>query len=291
MAKEKKPASMKRGRLIADILVHTALIIMCIVWLLPFVWLLMQSFRREPGQFIETFFPKSFTLSNYVRLFTETNIINFARMFFNTFIIAIFTCIISTFFVLSVSYCTSRLRFALRRPYMNMALILNLFPAFMSMMAIYFILKALNLTEGNMIPIALIIVFSAGAGTQFYIMKGYMDTIPRALDEAASLDGCTRWQIFTKITIPLSKPMIVYQLITSFMIPWVDFIFARIIVRANSKYFTVPIGLWTMLEKEYVYDFYTRFCAGAVLISIPISILFIITQKYYREAMTGAVKG
>lgn len=282
---------MKRKKLIADIFVHTFLIILCIIWLIPFFWLFMQSFRAEPGQFIKTFFPQTYTFDNYIRLFTETNIMNFGRMFINTFVIAIFSCIISTFFVLSVSYCTSRLRFKMRKPYMNMAMILNLFPGFMSMMAVYFILKALGLTEGDMIPIALIIVFSAGAGTQFYVMKGYMDTIPKALDEAAALDGCTRWQIFTKITIPLSKPMIVYQIITSFMAPWVDFIFAKIIVRAESKYFTVSIGLWNMLEKEYVYDFYTRFCAGAVLISIPIAILFIITQKFYREAMSGSVKG
>ncbi len=291
MSKEKKYASVKRKKLTADIFIYATLTVMCIVWLLPFFWLIMQSFRAEPGQFIDTFLPRNYTINNYVRLFTETNVIDFKRMFFNTFIVAVFTCIISTFFVLAVSYCTSRLRFPMRRPYMNMALILNLFPGFMSMIAVYFILKALGLTEGDMIPIALIIVFSAGAGTQFYVMKGYMDTIPRALDEAASLDGCTRWQIFTKITIPLSKPMIVYQIITSFMIPWVDFIFARIIVRAESKYFTVSIGLWNMLEKEYVYNFYTRFCAGAVLISIPIAILFTVTQKYYREAMTGAVKG
>ena len=282
---------MKRKKLIADIFVHVFLVILSIVWLLPFFWLFMQSFRAEPGQFIKTFFPQTYTFDNYIRLFTETNIMNFGRMFINTFVIAIFSCIISTFFVLSVSYCTSRLRFKMRKPYMNMAMILNLFPGFMSMMAVYFILKALGLTEGDMIPIALIIVFSAGAGTQFYVMKGYMDTIPKALDEAAALDGCTRWQIFTKITIPLSKPMIVYQIITSFMAPWVDFIFAKIIVRAESKYFTVSIGLWNMLEKEYVYDFYTRFCAGAVLISIPIAILFIVTQKFYREAMSGSVKG
>lgn len=282
---------MKRKKLIADIFVHTFLVILCVIWLIPFFWLFMQSFRAEPGQFIKTFFPQTYTFDNYIRLFTETNIMNFGRMFINTFVIAIFSCTISTFFVLSVSYCTSRLRFKMRKPYMNMAMILNLFPGFMSMMAVYFILKALGLTEGDMIPIALIIVFSAGAGTQFYVMKGYMDTIPKALDEAAALDGCTRWQIFTKITIPLSKPMIVYQVITSFMAPWVDFIFAKIIVRAESKYFTVSIGLWNMLEKEYVYDFYTRFCAGAVLISIPIAILFIITQKFYREAMSGSVKG
>lgn len=282
---------MRTKRILTNVFIYIFLVILCILWLVPFFWLFMQSFREEPGQFIETFLPKNYTFDNYIRLFTETKVINFGRMFLNTFVIAVCTCILSTFFVLAVSYCTSRLRFNFRRPYMNMALVLNLFPGFMSMIAVYFILKALGLTEGDMIPIALIIVFSAGAGTQFYVMKGYMDTIPKALDEAASLDGCTRWQIFTKITLPLSKPMIVYQVITSFMIPWIDFIFAKIIVRAESKYYTVSIGLWNMLEREYVWDWYTRFCAGAVLVSIPVAILFMATQRFYREAMAGSVKG
>ena len=174
---------------------------------------------------------------------------------------------------------------------MNMAMILNLFPGFMTMVAVYFILKALGMTEGNWIPVALVICFSAGAGTGFYVMKGYMDTIPKALDEAAYLDGATKFQTFTKITLPLSKPMIVYHLITSFMGPWVDFVFAKVIVRTEAKFFTVSIGLWSMLEKEYVDVWFVRFCAGAVLVSIPIAILFIITQKFYQEAMSGSVKG
>ena len=209
----------------------------------------------------------------------------------NTFVISIFSCIISTFFVLAVSYCTSRVKWKMRKPYMNMAMIINLFPGFMSMVAIYFLLKAMGLTEGSNIPIALIICFSAGAGTGFYVMKGYMDTIPVALDEAAMLDGCNRWQIFTKITLPLCKPMIVYQIITAFMGPWMDFIFAKIIVRAEAKYYTVSIGLYKMLEMEYVNNWFTRFCAGAVMVAIPITILFIITQKFYQEAMAGSVKG
>jgi len=193
--------------------------------------------------------------------------------------------------VLAVSYCTSRLKWKMRKPYMNMAMIINLFPGFMSMVAIYFLLKAMGLTEGSNIPIALVICYSAGAGTGFYVMKGYMDTIPVALDEAAMLDGCTRWQIFTKITLPLCKPMIVYQIITAFMGPWMDFIFAKIIVRAEAKYYTVSIGLYRMLEMEYVNNWFTRFCAGAVMVAIPITILFIITQKFYQEAMAGSVKG
>ena len=282
---------MKARRITGDVITYIFLIAISIIWLIPFVWLVAQSFRDGKGQFISTFFPTAYTFNNYKALFTEFDVMNFPRMFLNTFGIACCTCVISTFFVLSVSYCTSRLKWKMRKPYMNMAMILNLFPGFMTMVAVYFILKAFGLTEGNKIPIALIICFSAGAGTQFYVMKGFMDTIPKALDEAAAIDGCTRWQIFTKITLPLSKPMIVYQIITSFMAPWVDFIFAKVIVRTNSQYFTVSIGLWNMLEKEYVDTWFVRFCAGAVLVSIPIAILFMITQRFYQEAMSGSVKG
>ena len=282
---------MKARRITGDVITYIFLIAISIIWLIPFVWLVAQSFRDGKGQFISTFFPTAYTFNNYKALFTEFDVMNFPRMFLNTFGIACCTCVISTFFVLSVSYCTSRLKWKMRKPYMNMAMVINLFPGFMSMVAVYFILKALGMTEGNKIPIALIICFSAGAGTQFYVMKGFMDTIPKALDEAAAIDGCTRWQIFTRITLPLSKPMIVYQIITSFMAPWVDFIFAKVIVRTNSQYFTVSIGLWNMLEKEYVDTWFVRFCAGAVLVSIPIAILFMITQRFYQEAMSGSVKG
>ena len=289
----KKPnnGSLKAKRITGDVITYIFLIVLSIIWLLPFFWLVMQSFRAGRGQFISTFLPEKYTLANYEALFTEFEVMNFPKMFMNTFVIACCSCLISTTFVLFVSYCTSRLKWKMRKPYMNMAMILNLFPGFMSMVAVYFILKALGMTEGDKIPIALIIVFSAGAGTGFYVMKGYMDTIPAALDEAAYLDGATKFQTFTKITLPLCKPMITYQLITSFMGPWVDFVFAKVIVRTESDYFTVSIGLWSMLEKEYVYDWFTRFCAGAVLVSVPISILFIYTQKFYQEAMSGAVKG
>ncbi len=288
----KKPVSMKRQRMVADIIVHAFLIIVSIIWLIPFVWIVAHSFRGgSTGMYCSTFLPKEYTLDNYIGLLTDIGTINFPRMFVNTFIISIFACIISTFFVLSVSYCLSRVKWTMRKPYMNMAMVINLFPGFMSMVAIYFLLKAMGLTEGNRIPIALVICFTAGAGTGFTVMKGYMDTIPKALDEAALLDGCTRWQTFWKITLPLCKPMIVYQVITAFMGPWMDFIFAKIIVRAEIQYATVSIGMWKMLEMEYIGGWFTRFCAAAVLVSIPIAILFMITQRFYQEAMGGAVKG
>ena len=290
MAK-KSEGGMRARRLTADIITYIFLAVMCVVWLLPFFWVIMQSFRDGTGQFISTFLPEAYTLNNYKALFTDFYVINFPRMFLNTFFIACCSCVISTFFVLAVSYCLSRVKWKMRKPYMNMAMVITLFPGFMSMVAVYFILKALGMTAGDKIYLSLIICYSSGAGVGFHVMKGYMDTIPKALDEAAMIDGCTRWQVFTRITLPLCKPMIVYQVITSFMGPWMDFIFAKVIAGAKSQYWTVSIGLFNMLEKEYVDVWFVRFCAGAVLVSIPIAILYLLTQKMYQEAMSGAVKG
>ena len=276
---------------INNLLVHLFLAVLAAIWILPILWIVLTSFRAEPGSYVSTFFPKGYTLANYVKLFTDRNVLDFPRMFGNTLIIAICTCIVSTFFVLYVSYCLSRMRFRFRKPYMNLAMILGLFPGFMAMIAEYYILKAMGLTDGSMIRLALIIVYSAGTGLGFQITKGYFDMIPRAVDEAAIVDGATQWQVFTRITIPLSKPIIIYTIMTSFIGPWVDFIFAKVIVRANSDQFTVAIGLWNMLQKEYINQWYTCFAAGAVVISVPIAILFVFMQKFYVEGMSGAVKG
>ncbi|HJD33984.1 MAG TPA: sugar ABC transporter permease [Candidatus Mediterraneibacter tabaqchaliae] len=283
--------SAKKRRFINNTIVHVILGILAVIWVFPIVWVILTSFRAEKGSYVSTFFPQSFTLDNYAKLFTDTTILNFPQMFMNTLFIAICSCILATFYVLAVSYCLSRLRFKMRKPYMNMAMILGLFPGFMSMVAVYFILKALGMTEGNLIKLALILVYSGGAALSFQIAKGFFDTIPIAVDEAAILDGCTRWQIFTKVTLPLSKPIVIYTVLTSFMSPWLDFIFAKVICRANADQYTIAIGLWRMLEKEYIDSWYTSFAAGAVLISVPIAALFLYMQRYYVDGLSGAVKG
>ena len=261
-----------------NLLVHVFLAVLAIIWLLPIVWIVLTSFRAEPGAYTKTFLPQGYTLNNYIKLLTDRNVLNFPRMFKNTLIISVISCVISTFFVLSVAFSLSRLRFGFRKTYMNMAMILGLFPGFMTMIAQYFILKSMGLTEGSAIRIGLIVVYCAC-------------TIPRSIDEAAIIDGATKWQVFTRITLPLAKPIVIYTVMTSFMAPWVDFIFAKVLCRANSDQFTVAIGLWNMLQKEYIYQWYTCFAAGAVLISIPIAILFLYMQKFYVEGMSGAVKG
>lgn len=286
-----KTGSMKTHRLITDTIVHIILAILAFIWVIPILWILLLSFSTQKGSYVTSFFPKAYTLNNYVHLFTDTQVLNFPQMFKNTLFIAIFSSIISTIFVLSVSYCMSRMRFKMRKTYADIAMVLKLFPGFMSMVAVYYILKAVGLSEGPMIRIALILVYSGGSGAGFLLAKGFFDTVPKALDEAAYIDGCTRFQVFTKITIPLSKPIIVYTIMSSFLAPWLDFVFARVICRADAKYYTVSVGLWQMLQRDYIDAWYTSFAAGAVCISIPIAILFVTMQKFYTDGLSGAVKG
>lgn len=280
----------RKRRIVGDVIAHLFLAVMAVIWLLPIVWVLLESFNQNTSASQTTFFPTKYTVDNYVQLFAERDVLDFPRMFANTLIIAVFVCLIQLFFVLSVAFCMSRLRFRGRKAFMNTALVLGMFPGIMAVIAIYFILKAFGLTSGSWVILALIIVYSAGSGAGFYVMKGYMDTIPMSLDEAAYLDGCTTWQVFTKVTIPICRPMIVYQAIVGFLTPWLDFVMVKTIARTQDN-FTVALGLWQMLQKEYINDWYARFAAGAVCVSIPIAILFILMQRFYQESMSGSVKG
>ena len=271
---------------------HVLLAVLSLIWVLPIFYVVLTSFRKEGGTYKSYIWPKAFTLDNYKNLITGHSNIDFTRWFLNTFIIAILSTILAAFFVLCVSYCMSRLRFKMRKPFMNVALILGMFPGFMSMIAVYYILKGLGLLETGLLKqLALVLVYSGGAGLGFYMAKGFFDTIPKTIDEAAYIDGASKWDTFIHITIPLSKPIITYTLLTSFMGPWVDYIFAKVIMGNDTKYYTIAIGLWTMLEKEYVDYYYTQFYAGCVLISIPIAIVFLLSQSCYVEGVSGAVKG
>jgi arabinogalactan oligomer/maltooligosaccharide transport system permease protein len=274
---------------ISNGIIYAVLTILALIWILPLVWLILQSLREEPGPYTTYIMPKGYTLNNYVKLFTETHLFNYPKWFMNTLLVAIFTCMLSTLLVLGTSYTFSRLRFKSRKPMMNVALILGMFPGFMSMIAVYHILKAFGLQQSLA---SLVIVYSGGAGLGFLISKGFFDTIPKALDEAAIIDGATKSQVFWRITLPLSKPIITYTVLTSFLAPWVDFIFVSVIMKDNYQNYTIALGLYQMTTRENLYNYFTQFCAGAVIIAIPITVLFIFMQKYYVEGVTGgSVKG
>lgn len=282
--------SYKKSQQLTNGFVYVLLTVLGILWILPLLWIILTSFRAEPGSYTSYFWPKGFTANNYVNLIANDTQFKFTRWFMNTLIVSVVSCAGSTFMILAVSFVLSRLRFKMRKPIMNVVLILGMFPGFMSMIAVYYILKGMNLLSNPLVCLTL--VYVAGAGMQYYIAKGFFDTLPRALDESAYLDGATKAQVFFKITLPLSKPIIVYTVLTTFMAPWVDYIFPSIICGSEYDQYTVALGMFKMLEREFIGAYYTRFAAGAVLVSIPIAALFISMQKYYVEGVTGgAVKG
>lgn len=270
---------------------HAVLTLLVVIWLIPILWLFVTSFSGYKGINTSHFFPSTWTLDNYAQLFFRSDsIVQYNTWFMNTLIIAIFTSLISTILVLMVAYAMSRLRFPGRKQLMSFSLILNMFPGVLSMIAVYFIMKTIGLTNSH---VGMIIVYSAGAGLGYLICKGFMDTISFSLSEAAKLEGASEAKIFWQIIIPLSKPIIVYTVISSFLIPWGDFVFAKLMLNSGiATDWTVAIGLFNMLGKSMINKYFSVFCAGGVIISIPISILFVIMQKFYVEGITGgSVKG
>ncbi len=289
--KKKKPRGSYRLRKAAGNAVgQTVLTVLSIIWIIPLIYLLIQSFRGEPGAWSPTFFPQQWTLDNYVRLFRDTP---FLRWYGNTLLIAVVSCCITSLFVLAVAYAFSRIRFKTRKPLMNVMLILGMFPGFMSMSAVYFLLKIL-MPDSFQSHASLIIVYSAGAALSYYIAKGFFDTVPKSLDDAARIDGASRSQVFFKITLPLSKSIIIYTILTSFISPWCDYIFVSYIMSGvqDTGMYTVSLGMYKWLEREMIQEYFTTFCAAAVVVAVPITALFMWLQKYYVEGVTGgAVKG
>ena len=280
---------MRLRKNLTNALIYALLFTLAVIWLVPLFFLIVHSFRAEPGAAIRYLFPKEYTADNYIRLFTDTELFNFPRWYMNTLVVSVVSCVLSTLYVLMISYAFSRLRFRFRESMMRAGLVLNMFPGFMAMIAVYFILKAVGLTQSLL---ALVLVYSGSAALSYYVAKGFFDTIPRALDEAAYIDGASKSTIFWRITLPLSKPIVVYTVLMSFMAPWMDFIFASVIMKDNYDNYTVALGLFQMITRENIYDYFTVFCAGAVVVAIPIALLFLFMQKYYVEGVTGgAVKG
>jgi len=270
---------------------HALLAALAAIWLVPVVWLVCTSFSTNEGRNILRFFPEGWTLSNYIRLFSDTDSVsNFPAWFTNTFIVACFTCAVSSLFVLMVAYVMSCMRFGGRKALMNAGVLLGLFPGFLTMICIYYILKELALIDTHL---GLIIVYAGSSGLGYLIAKGFFDTIPHSMIDAAKLDGANEAKVFWKVILPLSRPIIVYTVISSFLTPWMDFIFSNIVIKSRlSQDWTVAVGLFNMLNKSSVNTYFSRFCAGGVLVSIPISVLFIIMQKFYVESVTGgSVKG
>ena len=290
--KEKNPASRSRNRKIGNAITYAILIIISIIWLFPFVGLVLQSFRSyasEYGGMVAYLMPKEFSLDNYTYLFSGD--CSFVRWYLNTLIVAVCAAIFNTFMVLSVAYALSRLRFRGRTLLMQFWLILGMFPGFLTMICMYFLLQQFGLTQAGAIP-GLVLVTVASSGMGYYVAKGFLDTMPKALDESARLDGASNARIAVTIILPLAKPIIIYTALTAFMAPWCDYVFASYVAFGYSKSYNVAVALQRWVWTNDYQGYFTRFCAGGVLVAIPVTILFLCLQKYYVEGVTGgAVKG
>ncbi len=283
----KRHMGIKAVNTISNTVIYILLVAITIIWLVPFVCIVLQSFRVESTHMVGYVVPKQWGLDNYIRLFDT----KFPKWYLNTFTIAVVCSLMGTIITLCMSYTLSRFRFKLRKPLMQFMLILGMFPGMLGMIILYNVLKDLGMTEANAVP-GLILVNIAGSGMGYYVSKGFFDTIPKSLDEAARIDGATRLQVLTKVILPLAKPIVIYTILTGFMGPWGDFSFARYISMNNVEGMNAAVGLFSWLNLDQINNNYTMFCAGGVVVAVPVTLLFIFLQKYYVEGVTGgAVKG
>ena len=283
----KRHMGIKAVNTLSNTVIYALLICITIIWLIPFVCILLQSFRVENTQMVGYVIPKQWGWDNYKNLLNT----KFPKWYLNTFLIAVFSATLQTIITLCMSYTLSRFRFKLRQPLMKFMLVLGMFPGMLGMIILYNVLKDLGLTEANAVP-GLILVNVASAGMGYYVSKGFFDTIPKSLDEAARIDGATRLQILQRVILPLAKPIVIYTILTGFMGPWGDFAFARYISMNNGEGMNVAVGLFSWLNVDQINNNYTMFCAGGVVVALPVTLLFIFLQKYYVEGVTGgAVKG
>ena len=286
-APEQQHMGLRASRRIANTAIYALLVVISVIWLIPFVCILLQSFRMESTYPVGYVMPEKWGFGNYVKLFST----DFPRWYTNTFIIALVVAVLQTVIVLCMSYTLSRFRFKMRAPLMRFMLILGMFPGMLTMIILYRVLKDLGMTQANSVP-GLILVYIASSGMGYYVSKGFFDTIPKSLDEAARVDGATRFQVLMRIILPLSKPIVIYTVLTAFMGPWGDFVFARYIAFGTSAGMNVAVGMYNWLNQDQIAKNYTMFCAGGVLVAVPVTILFMCLQRYYVEGVTGgAVEG
>lgn len=299
----KNTSSMRAKEKIKRIIIYALLVLISIIWITPFIYLVLQSFAKtySPTKLI----PTEWTLNNYRALFDKNytmtfngkemvfaNVYPFATWLRNTLLIAICVSIFQTILTLMSAYAFSRLKFSFRQKYMKLILIIGMFPGFLGMIINFYILKQLGLSSGIGGIFGLILVNISGSVMGYYVSKGFFDTISKSLDEAAMIDGANKNTIFWKVIMPLSKPIIVYTILMGFTGPWGDYMFASVIASGDTKLFNVAVGLQQLMTKESGTSGFPIFCAAGVIISIPIMTLFFFLQRYYVEGVTGgAVKG
>ena len=275
--------SIKVGSVADTIVTYIILLAVAFIFFFPCLWLILASFSKSGSIYsFEGFFPSAFSFDSFKTLFTHTEMYDYPNWFKNTLFIAVMSCLLGTFLTILTAYCMSRFKFKSRKAMMKTTLVLGMFPSFMGMTAVYLLMTQFNFINNHW---GLILIYSAGAPMGYMVQKGFFDTIPSSIDEAARIDGATNFTVFIRIILPLSMPIIVYTALTSFTWPWSDFILPKLLLKTKDTW-TVAVGLMSLGETEF-----SRFAAGSIFIAVPIVILYFCLVRYMINGMAaGAVK-
>ena len=279
--------SIKRQKYIRLTLTYLVILAMFTIIIYPLLWIVGSSFN--PGQSLSgsSIIPKNATLAHYKELF-DIDQSNYLYWYWNSLKVSVLTMLFTVILVSLTAYSFSRYRFIGRKNSLMTFLILQMIPNFAALIAIFILALLTGLLDTHL---GLILVYVGGAiPMNTWLMKGYLDTIPKELDESAKMDGAGHLRIFFQIVMPLATPIIAVVALFAFIAPFGDFILARILLRSEEKY-TLAVGLYDMVAKQFGAEF-TTFAAGAVLIAVPIAILFLSFQKYFVSGLTaGGTKG
>ena len=284
MEKNKKNKTGVAKSILARILIYIELIIVAIIVIYPLLWVVGSSLNPVNGIARASMIPKDATFANYIRLFTKTKYLTWYK---NTGYVAVLTMLFAVLINTLTAFVFARFKFKGRKPTLLFMMILQTFPSFLSLTALYMV--ALNFNMLNNLNMLVIVYLAGGIPTNIWLVRGYLLNLPRSLDEAAYIDGATKLQVFTKIILPLSVPIITYIALTAFMAPWMDFLLPRLLIN-KTEVRTLAIGLYDWIATNTV-DF-TAFCAGSVLVAVPIATLYMIFQRFIITGIaSGANKG
>ena len=273
----------QKSNVLDTVFTYVILIAVCAVFAFPVLWLVLASFSKSGSIYdLNGFFPSQYSLKGYQDLFTDTAMYDYPNWLKNTLFVAVTSAVIGTVLVILTAYVVSKFEFKMRKPLMKATLVLSMFPSFMGMTAVYLLMVNFGLINKLW---SLVLIYSAGAPMGYLVQKGYFDTISNSIYEAARIDGASNPRIFWQVTLPLSKPIIVYTMLTQFAWPWSDFILPSLLLK-NKDLWTVAVGLMSLDETKF-----TRFAAGSIFIGVPIILLYFCLSKFLVQGLSsGAVK-
>ncbi len=273
----------QKSNVLDTVFTYVILIAVCAVFAFPVLWLVLASFSKSGSIYdLNGFFPSQYSLKGYQDLFTDTTMYDYPNWLKNTLFVAVTSAVIGTVLVILTAYVVSKFEFKMRKPLMKATLVLSMFPSFMGMTAVYLLMVNFGLINKLW---SLVLIYSAGAPMGYLVQKGYFDTISNSIYEAARIDGASNPRIFWQVTLPLSKPIIVYTMLTQFAWPWSDFILPSLLLK-NKDLWTVAVGLMSLDETKF-----TRFAAGSIFIGVPIILLYFCLSKFLVQGLSsGAVK-